>query len=258
MPTFISNGTQLYYEDEGEGFPLVFLHGIYGSSRMIHVEISRLKEHFRVLALDSRGHGQSERPSHYTIADHVQDVINLFHHLELDTAYLMGISMGSYIAQGVAIAVLDRVKKLVLVVPKSHGKTSSMQELFTRHAKELEGLSLEEKISRSFNYMFHNHDSVQKAFRDYHARQAMLTQPHEQEAANRALDGFDFHDGLKKITARTLVISGTYDGLNPPEIGKALAAQIPDAAFMEFMHSGHAPSVEEPERFIHEVTQFLA
>jgi len=258
MPTFISSGARLFYEDEGSGYPLVFLHGLHGSSKMIHNEIIQLKEHFRVIALDSRGHGQSDRPPHYTMADHVQDVINLLDHLEIETGYLMGISMGSYIAQGVAIAIPDRVKKLVLIVPKSHGKTSSMQELFARHAEELEGLSFEEKFSRASKYMFHNHDAVQEAFRDLYAQQAMMTSPQEQEAANQALAGFDFRNDLNKITACTLVISGAYDGLNPPERGREITSRIPDATFIEFMHSGHTPSIEEPERFIKEVTNFLS
>lgn len=257
MPTFISNGARLFYEEEGVGSPLVILHGLQGSSKMIKNEINQLKKHFRIIALDARGHGQSDRPLHYTMKEHVQDVINLMDHLRLETAYLLGISMGSYIAQGVAIAIPNRLKKLVLVVSKSHGKTSSMQELFDRHAEELEGLSFEEKFSNASKYMFHNNMAVQKAFSDFYDQQAMLTSPQEQEAANKALEGFDFSNDLNKITVRTLVISGKYDGLNPPERGKEIASRIPNATFIEFMHSGHAPSIEEPERFIKEVMNFL-
>lgn len=258
MPTFQSNGANLYYEEEGTGTPLLLLHGLHGSSKMINNEIHELKEHFRTIALDSRGHGNSDRPQHYTLEEHVQDVINLMDHLGIEEANLMGVSMGSYIAQGVAIAVPNRLKKLVLVVSKSHGKTSSMQELFARHADELAGLSFEEQFERASKYIFHNHLAVQKAFGHFHEQQAMLSSPQEQEAANKALEGFDFREDLNKITARTLVISGKYDGLNPPERGKAIAAEIPDSIFLEFLHSGHAPSIEEPERFIKEVMHFLA
>jgi 3-oxoadipate enol-lactonase len=257
MPTFISNGAKLFYEEEGAGFPLIMLHGLHGSSSMIKDEINRLKNHCRTIALDARGHGKSDRPPHYTMAEHVQDVINLLDHLKLETASLLGISMGSYIAQGVAVSVPHRLKKLILVVSKSHGKTSSMLELIERHAEELEGLSFEEKFNTASKYMFHDLNAVQKSFRDFFDRQAMLTSPPEQEAANKALEGFDFRNDLYKVTARTLVISGKYDGLNPPEKGQEIASRIPDATFIEFMHSGHAPSIEEPERFIKEVTYFL-
>ncbi|MDQ0492390.1 alpha/beta fold hydrolase [Paenibacillus brasilensis] len=257
MPIFRSNGAKLFYEEEGAGFPLIMLHGLHGSSKMMKYEINRLKEYFRIIALDSRGHGKSDKPLHYTLEEHVQDVINLLNHLAIETGYLMGMSMGSYIAQGVAIAVPNRVKKLVLIVPKSHGKTSSMQELFARHAEELEGLTFEEKLSRASKYIFHDPIAVQKVFSAFYDQQALLTSPQEQEAANKALEGFDFRDHLHQITASTLVISGKYDGVNPPERGIEIASRIPGAIFIEFIHSGHAPSIEEPERFIKEVTNFL-
>lgn len=257
MPTFRSNGAKLFYEEEGTGFPLIMLHGLHGSNKMLKNEIKWLKEYFRVIALDSRGHGKSDKPLHYTLEEHIQDVINLLNHLEIETGYLMGTSMGSYIAQGVAIKVPNRAKKLVLIVPKSHGKTSSMQELFARHAEELEGLTFEEKLSRVSKYIFHDPIAVQEAFSAFYDQQAVLSSPQEQEAANKALEGFDFRDHLQHITASTLIISGKYDGLNPPERGKEIASRIPGSTFIEFIHSGHAPSIEEPERFIKEVTNFL-
>ncbi|MDU0204883.1 alpha/beta fold hydrolase [Paenibacillus sp. MAH-36] len=257
MPTFHSNGAQLYYVEEGTGSPFVLLHGLHGSSVSVKHEISRLKAHFRVIALDARGHGKSDRPSNYTLEEHVQDVIHLLDHLGIETTDLMGISMGSYIAQGVAIAVHDRIKRLILVVPKSHGATSSMQELLGRHEAELEGLSAEQKYNHVSKYIYHNFTEMQKVFGDASIQQSKLTSPQEQEASNKALEGFDFRNQLNQITACTLVISGTYDGLNPPERGKETASLIPDSSYVEFMHSGHAPSIEEEEHFFQEVLNFL-
>lgn len=258
MPTFISEGAHLFYREEGQGDPLILIHGLHGSSLMMKKEFNILKGQFRTIALDVRGHGQSDRPEQYTLDDHVQDVLNLMDHLKLETAALLGTSMGSYIAQGAAIAAPKRVAKLILVVPKGHGKTSSMQELFDRHADELEGLSFEEKFSTASKYIFHNHQAVQQAFREFYDDDAMLTDPAEQDASSKALEGFNFLDDLQSITASTLVISGKYDGLNPPERGSEVASRIPKATFLEFNHSGHAPSIEEPERFLKEVKGFLA
>ncbi|MGV3465348.1 MAG: alpha/beta fold hydrolase, partial [Heyndrickxia sp.] len=81
--------------------------------------------------------------------------------------------------------------------------------------------------------------------------------PDEQAAANKALEGFDFRSDLHKITAETLVISGKYDGLNPPTLGKEIADLIPRSTFVEFEKSGHAPNAEEPEKFINIVKDFL-
>ncbi|WP_246042191.1 alpha/beta fold hydrolase [Cohnella pontilimi] len=121
MPSFISNGIELHYEEEGAGFPLVMLHGLMGSGATFKNEVNQSKSHYRVITLDSRGHGKSKKPSQYTWKDHIQDVIALLDVLGIESCYLLGVLMGGYIAQGVAIAIPQRIKKLSLIVSKSNG-----------------------------------------------------------------------------------------------------------------------------------------
>ena len=73
----------------------------------------------------------------------------------------------------------------------------------------------------------------------------MLTSE-QQEAANKALEGFDFRPQLPYVMAETLVISGKYHELNPPKRGKEIATLMPNASFVEFENSGHIPQAEEP------------
>lgn len=256
MPTFNSHGTNLYYEDTGEGIPLLLLHGLTSNHAMFYQEIDAFKGQYRVIAPDARGHGKSDKPEHYTLEDHVQDVIALLNHLELDSIYLIGVSMGSYIAQGVAIEESDRVKKLVLVSTKSHGEQSSMAELYSRHADEMHGLSTIDKLSHASRYMFYNQTAVGKWLHETAKVSRQLTL-HEQAIASDALIGFDFRTKLCDVRAETLVISGTYDGLNPPDYGEETAIMIPNATFMEFKWSGHAPNVEQPDLFKEIVNNFL-
>ncbi|WP_028401569.1 alpha/beta fold hydrolase [Ectobacillus panaciterrae] len=86
---------------------------------------------------------------------------------------------------------------------------------------------------------------------------SVILTPEQQAAANKALEGFDFRPDLNKVTAKTLVISGKYDGLNPPELGREIASLIPDSTFVEFEKSGHAPNVEEHKYFMELVINFL-
>ena len=254
MPEALLNNATLHYREEGNGTPLLLLHGLTGSMLMYENEIAQLKNDFRVIALDSRGHGKSEKPSSYTLKDHVQDVIALMDYLEIEKAHILGISMGSYIAQGVAIESPERVDKLILVSAKAHGKTSSMARLFAQYESELEGLDYPEKINYISRYIFHNLEAVGKSMKDM---QSIMLTPEQQAAANKALEGFDYRTNLHKITADTLVISGKYDGLNPPEEGREIAELIPKSTFMEFKASGHSPNVEEPVCFMKEITSFL-
>ena len=256
MPIFNTNGTEMYYQEEGNGFPLVLLHGLTSNSEMFRHEINQFKEKYRVVAPDARGHGNSGKPPHYELEDHIRDVISLVDHLGLDSFHLIGVSMGSYIAQGVAIELGDRVKKLVLVATKSHGKQASMEELFERYADEMKGMTPLDKMVAASKYMFYNQKAVGKWLHETAENSEQLTL-HEQAIASEALEGFDFREDLHRISAETLVIGGLHDGLNPPDYGKETAGLIPAGAFLEFKLSGHAPNVEQPDLFIDVVSNFL-
>ena len=81
--------------------------------------------------------------------------------------------------------------------------------------------------------------------------------PEQISAANKALTEFDYRSELYKITAETLVISGKYDGLNPPTEGKICAKLIKKAVFVEMQYSGHLPMLEEEERYNDIIDKFL-
>ena len=256
MSTFTSNGTILTYEEYGTGEPFVLLHGLTGNRHMFEEEVKIFKKYFRTIILDARGHGDSEKPSSYTLDDHVGDVLRLLDHLKIEETYLLGVSMGSYIAQGVAIASPERVKKLMLVATKSQGKTSSMEALFEKHADDLEGLDFSEKVLKVSPYIFHDLGAVGKWSYKAGQQTPSLT-PKEISVANEALEGFDFSEDLYRINAETLVISGVHDGLNPPEVGRETARLIPNATFVEFNQSGHAPNVEQPLLFLDFILEFV-
>lgn len=256
MPYFKSQDINLFYEDTGEGTPLLLLHGLTSNHAMFYREIDFFKKKYRVIALDSRGHGRSDKPEEYTLNDHVGDAVALINHLKLETLFIIGVSMGSYIAQGVAIALPEQVKKLVLVATKPHGEQSSMNELFDRHEDEFRGLSLIGKLDKSSQFMFHNQEKVDEWLRKTAENSDGLT-GREQAVASAALKDFDFRQQLGKIQAETLVISGTHDGLNPPLKGRETAVRIPDATYMEFKRSGHAPNVEQARLFLGITDNFL-
>ncbi|WP_422122581.1 alpha/beta fold hydrolase [Planococcus sp. X10-3] len=256
MPFFDNKGTRLFYEDTGEGRPLLLLHGLTSNHQMFYREMGYLKDKFRIIALDSRGHGKSDRPADFTLDDHIADTIALLDHLELDSVNVLGVSMGSYIAQGVAIRQPERVAKLILAATKSCGGQSSMAEMFDRYEEQLKGMSIPEKLAMSSELIFHDQEAV-NAWQKTVARNSRMLNGDEQSAASAALRDFDFRNDLKFITAETLVISGKHDGLNPPEKGRETAVLIQNADYMEFQDSGHAPNVEQDRLFLGVVEQFL-
>ncbi|NML40362.1 alpha/beta fold hydrolase [Chitinophaga sp. G-6-1-13] len=247
------NGINLNISVKGEGHPVILIHGVGGESKHLSALIDRLSSHFKTIALDCRGHGLSDKPAQYTLQDHINDIIGVMDYFELPVATLLGVSMGSYIAQGVAIAAGERIDKLVLTVPKSNGLTSSVHRLMHEHASELEGLNLHEIFAHLLRYFTYDAEAMKAHMEIFDTE----LPPEQFAAANKALAGFDFRGDLGKITAETLVISGKYDGLNPPEEGRECAKLIPHAAFVEMQYSGHAPMYEEPEVYMKAVETFL-
>ncbi|MBT2569691.1 alpha/beta hydrolase [Planococcus sp. ISL-110] len=256
MPVFKHNEIELFYEDIGKGRPLLLLHGLTSNSAMFYREIEFFKKERRIIALDSRGHGNSSRLEEYTLQDHIEDANALLAHLALDAVDVLGVSMGSYIAQGVAIQNSEKVRKLILVATKSYGEQSSIAELFDRYPTKFDGLSILEKFNASYSYIYHNQSRIDEWLNKTAQNSRQLTMK-EQGIAADALKEFDFRQQLINITAETLVISGKFDGLNSPEKGRETAVFIPDATFMEFKRSGHAPNVEQADLFLGIAENFL-
>jgi 3-oxoadipate enol-lactonase len=247
------NGINLNVDIKGDGFPLILIHGVGLDITEWDYEIDRLSKRFKTLALDCRGHGRSDKPDNYTLQNHIDDIIGLMNYYKIEKTFLYGVSMGSYIGQGVAISVPERIDKLILTVPKSNGLTSSIQRIMKENPKEFEGLNLHETFLALLKYIAYNPETLKRYIYNIETK---LTQ--EQFAnANKALIGFDFRNDLSKIIAKTLVISGKYDKLNPPSEGNICASLIPKATFIEMQYSGHVPMLEEPETYNNIIDEFL-
>src|SRR5690625_4816984 len=204
MPKAFLNGVSLYYEDKGAGIgiPLLFLHGLTSSMIEFKKDISYFKEKYRVITLDFRGHGQSTKPSIYTINDHITDVLRLLDYLEIEKVNIIGSSMGSYIAQGVSIQAPNKIHKLILVSPKAEGKTSSTKRLIKKYEDELKPLNLndDEKFEYLSRYIYYNLDAVEKE----NKKKGPFLTLEQRTIANKALEGFDFRNDLCRIKAETL------------------------------------------------------
>jgi 3-oxoadipate enol-lactonase len=256
------NGIDLHVTQAGSGPPLLLIHGVTVDATFELPELEALADRHRVIAPDLRGHGRSTRPESYTLEDHVRDMIALLDALGIERTAVLGASMGSYVAQGLALAVPARVEKLILVVAKSNGETSSSARVLAEHADELRGLSREEQQMWLNARMFapETSDAVRQSVLDWVMSRIGLglgMNDAQLGAANQAVLGFDFRGGLPSLEIPTLVISGRHDILNPPAEGELITELLPDARLEVFEHSGHLLSWEEPEHYVEVIEGFL-
>lgn len=121
MPTFLSDGVNINYVDEGEGDPVVLVHGfassLQGNWRASGVFDALVKDGRRVVALDCRGHGRSDKPRDpdaYSGSKMADDVIALMDHLGIEKADLMGYSMGGFISTTILVDHPARLRRVIL------------------------------------------------------------------------------------------------------------------------------------------------
>ncbi|MGO4327657.1 alpha/beta fold hydrolase [Cupriavidus sp. 2TAF22] len=243
--------------ERGEGAPIVFIHGLGASLESWDEEVAHFAKQHRTIAYDARGHGQSSRGGKFGLEHHVEDLRCLLDALGIDHCTVMGASMGSYIAQGFAATYPQRVKELALIVTKSNGATSSSARILEEHKLEVEHLTHRETQEFLLGFAFGPYvDPIKK---DAHIKRLMrsLLSEDEMAAAGGALVGFDFRGILPKISAKTIVISGAHDRLNPPQEGAACASLIPGSRFVELSRSGHFPVVEQADDYFQALDSLL-
>jgi len=121
MQFFSRDGFDLAFIDEGEGDPIVLIHGFASTHIVNWVATGWVKTlvdaGYRVIALDNRGHGKSSKshdPEDYRLENMAADVIALLDHLGIDRAHMMGFSMGARISAVIAITYPQRVASVVL------------------------------------------------------------------------------------------------------------------------------------------------
>jgi pimeloyl-ACP methyl ester carboxylesterase len=121
MPSFHNGAVEIAYLDEGEGDPIVLVHGFASSKNVNWVYptwVSELrKDGRRVIALDNRGHGESEKlydPAQYSIAAMAGDTLALMDHLDIARADIMGYSLGARIAAWLALKQRARLRSAIL------------------------------------------------------------------------------------------------------------------------------------------------
>lgn len=260
-----TNGQKLYYEVHGEGEPLVLIMGIgYDATLWGLHQIPAFSERLQVIAFDNRDVGRSSKATRpYTIADMADDVAGLMDGLQIDRAHILGISMGSMIAQEFALRHPERLNKLILTGASGGTGRAKFDPIsiwsFVKQ-QDTEGLTFAaQQILWLFSTDFvRNHQAVDETL----ALLGSNPKPVSPEAYDRQANAYVQHDALDRlsqITAPTLVVTGERDRLTPPWIGRELADAIPNARFhlVEGPGASHVLPLERPEDFNRIVLSFL-
>jgi pimeloyl-ACP methyl ester carboxylesterase len=255
------NGHRLYYELQGEGEPLLCVHGLACDTLAWIPQIQAFSSEYRTVIFDNRDVGQSSKSEDdYEIADMARDALALADELELDRFHLVGISMGGAIAQEIALQAPERVLTLTLAVTFPAGST------YARKLSEVWGcrvrqISHEQHVDELM-LLNHSEEFFENADMVEFIRAAMVNNPHRQspEGFCRQLAACGRHDTrerLGSLTVPTHVIGGEHDLLVPVWKSRELAELIPGAKLTVLANAPHGLSLERADEFNAAVLGFI-
>jgi pimeloyl-ACP methyl ester carboxylesterase len=260
MPRVEVNGVHIAYEAHGRGEPLVLVHGYCGSRNIWKLQIPDFARHYRVITVDLRGHGDSDKPrgdAHYSIPICADDLNGLLEGLGIERAIFMGQSMGTLVCQQMCLTHPRRVKALVLAgaLAGSPPAGTIVGPWVERIIREIEARGLEEYITALVPFWFSPGFDLELV-RSFTADCDKVAQ-HAAISFCRAVSGLSIRDQLPEIKVPTLLIVGENDGRTPVEESEHMNRHIPDAWLKVIKGAGHMANVEKPEEFNRAVRTFL-
>ncbi|WP_181699986.1 alpha/beta fold hydrolase [Nocardia sp. GTS18] len=262
-----SDGTRLHYEESGSGPPLVMIHGWTFSGRFFDRNIPTLSEHARVITLDLRGHGDSDKPGHgYRIARLAKDLHDLLTALQLERPTVLGWSLGCPVIWSyLELFGTDRLAGAVFV-------EQTPRQYYAVDWKYAHNACFDDAALATLQAQV----SADPAGQDrQQLATIMLTEPTAEERVtflgemakcpppvrNAVMADHtraDWRDLLPTLDLPTLVLVArqdkVFDWRGPAWVGE----HVPHARTVFFDNSSHALFLDEPERFDQVVADFVA
>jgi pimeloyl-ACP methyl ester carboxylesterase len=257
MPFADVNGRRLHYEDTGGDGPVIaFSHGLFMDETMFDPQVAALRDRYRCIAWDERGHGQTgDTTEPFSYWDSAEDLAALLGSLGVERAVLAGMSQGGFLSLRCALRHPELVRALILIDtqagvedPERLPGYQVMVDNWVANGPDqptldiIAGLILgegspaaewQEKWKRQSN------ENLVTVFTTLATRE-------------------DLHDRLAEIDVPALVIHGESDASIALEIGRNLADGLPDAEFVIVPGAGHAANLTHPELVNPQIERFLA
>lgn len=239
----------MHVERQGQGEPIIFLHGAGGSSQFWYHQREPLGQFMDVLAFDLPGHGQSPGEGCATIEEARDAVYQEIRRLNLEKCYLAGHSMGGAIAMSLALAYPDLLKGIVLICTGARLRVlpAILEGVMKDKESTVRMIMMDYAFSKAapqttketgFKEMMKS--SAEVIYRDF-----------------AACDRFNVLGSLGAIKVPALIICGGDDILTPPAYGEYLHGEIADSEITFVESAGHMVMIEKPEAVNQAIAGFV-
>lgn len=253
MPYCPANGIRIYYEVSGEGFPLILIHANPFDHRLWLYQVARFSTYFKVISVDLRGYGYSDKPTTQTsLAMMAEDVMGVCRQEEVKQAVVAGISVGGNIALQLGLDHPEIFKALILVGcssgPSQHRTRidgyvkEGAKKYHIQHLRSLVSPEFAESaLGKYLLGLFTDTDSKLK--------------PESLRRIFEALEVKDLTPRLAELRMPVLVVNGEFDGTLPRS--REMSERIPGALHRIVPGAGHGCCLENPMVFDELAREFL-
>ncbi len=260
MPKAAVAGGEIHYEEAGQGHPLLFISGLNGVGRYWAPQIPVFSKHFRVVAYDQRGTGQSDQlQREFSVDQMAEETIALMDALKIERAHIVGMSTGGAIGQTLAIVHPERVARLALCSTWTHCDPW-FRRLFhaRRDLYKTAGPDVHAQFHPLFLYSPDYVNAHDAEIEEERSRAPTKSSPVEVSVGRiNALLAFDRRAGLASIKSPTLVMGSDSDFITPSYFSRALAQAIPGAKLIMSEGGGHSFTKTRAEQFNRDLMSFL-
>ena len=254
------NNIEIAYDDTGSGPALVLIHGYPFNRSMWTEQVSLLKDRFRVVTLDLRGHGETESSTGAsTMKLMAEDVAALMDELGIERAVVGGLSMGGYVTLAFHQLFPERVEKLVLADTRAQADTEEGKATRAEQVQQI----LAEGMAGIVNAMLpkllspetvSKRPDVVKRVRDM----MIHTSPEGAAAALRGMaEREDKTERLSQIKVPTLIVVGKEDPITPVADSQKMHERIAGSQLVVIENASHVSNIEQPEQFNRALKEFL-
>ncbi|MGZ5374686.1 MAG: alpha/beta fold hydrolase [Aeromicrobium sp.] len=268
MPFAPINGTDLYYEEHGAGFPVVLAHGAGGNHLSWWQQVPVFSRYHRTVTFDHRAWGLTPDPDNRGPAAFADDLLGLLDYLEIDSAVLVGQSMGGFAALALALSEPHRVRGLLM----ANTFAGMRREVWLASSDELQAhargiwdrrrtLGVKRALGREFSSNHKHMAFLYKQIRFINEfgpnRLQVDTQITRLRSLERAPDSSATRESLAALTMPVLFVGGEHDEVMPVPLMEVAASLIPGSRLIVVPGAAHSVYFEAAETFNHVALEFF-
>ncbi|MFZ3075172.1 MAG: alpha/beta fold hydrolase [Psychrobacter glacincola] len=267
MPIIHVNNVDIYYEDsapnDNQKPVMVFAHGLLWNTRMYDKQVEYFKAGYRCIAFDFRGQGQSEiTKTGYDMETLTEDTLALLDALEIQQCHFLGLSMGGFVAQRIALKRPELLLSLTLLETSADPEDPKNVPQYRKLIKAIRWLGMKRVSQKVMPIMFGSSflsDKLRKA--DRREWLSMLQSNRKGgvvKATTGVIERSATYDQLSDINTPTLIIVGDEDVATPYAKAERMHFAIAGSKLVVIKGAGHTSTVEEPEQVNKAINKFLA